>query len=91
LKNRGITISILYLPYVPIKPASTFAGWEDYKVNWVIPSPDLTMSPPMSTIPQILQACASPGFFFTANSAADITTAMQAMFAQSVASAHLTH
>jgi Flp pilus assembly protein TadG len=93
IKQRNITISILYLPYVPINPPSTFASDEDYKVNWIIPStnPPATTPAAPTSIPAILQACASPGFFFTANSAADINTAMQAMFAQAVASAHLTH
>ena len=42
-------------------------------------------------IPADLQACASPGFFFTANSATDINNAMQAMFAQALQAARITN
>jgi Flp pilus assembly protein TadG len=79
LKNRGITVSVLYVPYVPIQNVNaSFAGDEDDYANWNIPN-----------IPPALQACSSQGFFFTANSPADITSAMQAMFAQAVQQARL--
>ncbi len=79
-KSAGITISILYTPYVPIQnPNPSFAGDEDDKVNNIIPG-----------IPSVLRNCASPGFFFTANSPQDITNAMQAMFAQALQAARLT-
>jgi len=81
LKQRGITISVLYIPYPLItNPNPSFAGDEDDKVNAIIPN-----------IPSSLQQCASPGFFFTANTPTDITNAMQAMFAQALAAARLTH
>ncbi|MGH6852831.1 MAG: TadE/TadG family type IV pilus assembly protein, partial [Methylocella sp.] len=80
LKNRGITIAVLYIPYPPINPPNpSFAGNEDGKVNAIIPS-----------IPSKLQKCASPGFFYSAYTPQDITNAMQAMFAQSLAAARLT-
>ena len=80
-KAAGYTVSVLYIPYVPISPPNpSFAGNEDGKVNAIIPS-----------IPSTLQSCASPGFFFTANSQADITSAMQAMFAQALQAARLTN
>jgi hypothetical protein len=80
LKNRGITVAVLYIPYPPINPVnSSFASNEDGKVNAIIP-----------TIPTTLQQCASPGFFFSAYTPQDITNAMQAMFAQSLAAARLT-
>ena len=79
-KQQGITFSILYIPYQPIyNPDPSFAGNEDGKVNNLIPS-----------VASNLQSCASPGFFFTANSDADITSAMQAMFAQAQRAARLT-
>jgi Flp pilus assembly protein TadG len=80
LKNRGITVAVLYIPYPPINPVNSgFAGNEDGKVNAIIPS-----------IPTKLQQCASPGFFYSAYTPQDITNAMQDMFAQSLAAARLT-
>lgn len=81
LKNRGIIVSVLYIPYQPINPVNTsFAGDEDDYANWNIPN-----------IPASLQGCASPNFFFTANSPADITAALNAMFKQSLKTAHITN
>ncbi|MDQ6702917.1 MAG: hypothetical protein M3Z96_07350 [Pseudomonadota bacterium] len=80
VKNRGITIAVLYIPYQPIaNPNSSFSGNEDGQVNALIPA-----------IPTELQQCASPGFFFSAYTPSDITNALQAMFAQAVAAARLT-
>ena len=42
-------------------------------------------------IPPSLQACASPNFFFTANTPADITTALNAMFNQALMTARITN
>jgi hypothetical protein len=42
-------------------------------------------------IPPSLQACASPNFFFTANTPADITTALNAMFQQTLVTTHITN
>ncbi len=79
-QSLGVVISILYIPYVPIQnPNSSFANDEDDKVNAIIPY-----------LPTDLQQCASKGFFFQANSDADITNAMQAMFAQALQAARLT-
>jgi Flp pilus assembly protein TadG len=80
LKTRGITIAVLYIPYQPIQNPTNFANGEDYAVNAIIPN-----------IPAALQACASPGFFYTASSPAAITDALNAMFAQSLQTAHITH
>ena len=53
LKNRGITVAVLYIPYPPItNPNPNFANNEDGKVNAIIPD-----------IPTELQQCASPGFY----------------------------
>jgi len=71
-KSRGITVSVLYIPYPPITPPNpTFAGGEDVKVNALIPP----NNPP--NIPSTLQQCASPGFFYSAYTPQDITNAMQ--------------
>jgi len=81
MKSRGITISILYIPFQPINPVNTtFAGNEDTYANTNIPN-----------ISPSLQACASPGFFYTANAPSDIADALQKMFKQAVAQAHLTN
>jgi Flp pilus assembly protein TadG len=79
LKNRGITLSILYVPYVPIQNPTTIWTNEDGFANANIPN-----------IPPSLKACASPGFFYTANTPQDINNAMQDMFHQVVALARLT-
>lgn len=81
LKDRGIIISVLYIPYEPISPPNpTFAGGQDLYANANIPN-----------IPPSLQACASPGFFFTANAPADITAALNAMFSMALKSAQITN
>jgi Flp pilus assembly protein TadG len=81
LKDRGIIISVLYIPYQPVSPVVTsFAGDEDTYANNNIPN-----------IPPSLQGCASPGFFYTANSPADITAALNAMFNHALQTAHITN
>ena len=68
LKNRGIIVSVLYIPYQTISPVNaSFAGDEDDYANNNIPN-----------IPTSLSACASPAdaggtYFYTANTPADIT------------------
>jgi hypothetical protein len=81
MKSRGITVAILYIPFQPISPVnSSFAGDEDDYANNNIPN-----------IPGSLQACASPGFFYTANTPSDITAALNAMFNHALVTAHLTN
>jgi len=81
LKDRGIIISVLYIPYQTIQNANaSFANNEDGYANSNI-----------TNIPGSLTACASPGFFYTANSPADITTALNAMFNHAVVTAHITN
>ena len=78
LKNAGATISVLYIPYINLTVGSTNQG-ETNAVNSAI-----------ANLPSALSSCASPGFFRTANSAADINTALLQMFQQAVQAAHLT-
>jgi Flp pilus assembly protein TadG len=79
LKAAGIRIAVLYIPYQTItNPNSSFAGDEDGYANSNIPN-----------IPPALQACASPGFYFTANAPTDITAAMNTMFNAAVATNHI--
>jgi hypothetical protein len=81
LKDRGIIISVLYIPYQPIQnPNSAFAGNEDGFANSNI-----------TNIPASLSACASPKFFFTANAPSDITSALSAMFKLALVTAHITN
>lgn len=80
LKGRGIIVSVLYIPYEKIDPVNTtFAGNEDTYANNNIPY-----------IPASLQKCASPGFFYTANTPKDITAALNAMFNHALQTAHIT-
>ena len=80
IKNRGITIAILYIPYQPIADPSTIFNNEDGYANSNI-----------ANIPTALQTCASPNFFYTANSPADIQSALVTMFEQAVSTAHVTN
>lgn len=66
MKAAGATISILYIPYNQISFTDKGGGiaWENNRVNGFSP----TLATP-------LQACASPGYFKTANSPDDITAA----------------
>jgi len=82
LKKAGATISILYIPYniITFKELnSKTIITENKKVN--------TISPGLSTP---LKACASSGFFFTANSADDIKAALNSMFDKALQVARLT-
>ena len=86
MKNRGIKISVLYIPYVPINPVNaSFAGDEDDAANNNIPN-----------IPASLSGCASPAdtagsYFYTANTPDDITNALKAMFHHALTVAHITN
>ncbi len=78
-QQLGVTIAILYIPYLQINNAPSGEVAEANAVNAIIPK-----------IPPDLKACASTGFFFTANTDGDINTAMQAMFNQALQAARLT-
>jgi hypothetical protein len=80
-KAAGYMVSVLYVQYVDIEPQDfDFDDNEIGNMDAIIPS-----------IPATLQSCASPGFYFTANSSADIINAMQAMFKQALQTARLTN
>jgi Flp pilus assembly protein TadG len=86
LKNRGIIVSVLYIPYQTINPVNTsFAGDEDDYANNNI-----------AGIPGSLQSCASPAdaggsYFYTASTPADIQASLNAMFNHSLQTAHITN
>jgi hypothetical protein len=79
LKNRGITVAVLQIPYPTFVDPKPFAASQEFKANDAVPN-----------LSGAMQACASPKFYFNAASPADITAAMKQMFAQAVASARLT-
>jgi Flp pilus assembly protein TadG len=80
LKNRGITIAVLYIPYETIQNPTTFANSEDIYANDNIPN-----------IPAALQSCASTNFYYTATTPTDIQNALTAMFDQAVSTAHISN
>jgi Flp pilus assembly protein TadG len=92
LKNRGIIVSVLYIPYQPINPVnSSFANDEDDYANWNIGGP-----PPVAGISTSLSGCASPpdaggSYFYTANTPADIQSSLTAMFNHSIQTARITN
>ena len=83
LKNRGITIAVLYIPYEPIQNPTTIYNNEDGVANANINGPP--------GISASLSACASPNFFFTATSTSQIAAALAAMFNQALVTAHVTN
>ncbi|MBB2963238.1 TadE/TadG family type IV pilus assembly protein [Methylobacterium sp. R2-1] len=81
LKDAGATISVLYIPYRPVKDYSkdSYIIWENSRVNGFSP-----------TLAEPLRKCASSGLFFTANTQADITASLGAMFDQALKVARIT-
>lgn len=81
LKNAGVTISILYIPYITINFTDNggIVATENRKVNGFSP-----------TLANPLKSCASSGYFYTANTPADITSALSAMFDQALRVARIT-
>jgi Flp pilus assembly protein TadG len=75
VKNRGIRIAMLYTVYLPLPTNSWYNKW---------------ISPFQSQIATNMQSCASPGLYFSVTTDGDISTAMQQLFNQAVATAHLT-
>jgi len=80
LRDRGIIISVLYIPYEKIQNPTAVFNNEDGVANANI-----------ANIEPSLQDCASPGFYFKASTPADITTALTAMFNQALQTAHITN
>jgi Flp pilus assembly protein TadG len=75
VKNRSIRIAVLYTEYLPLPTNSWYNTW---------------ISPWQPTIATNLQNCASTGLYFMITTNGDISTAMQALFEQAVATARLT-
>ena len=75
--KKQATLAILYVPYTKItNPNPNFAGDEDDYANANIPN-----------IPPSLQQCASPGFYYMADSPTDINNALQQIFLNALQSA----
>jgi Flp pilus assembly protein TadG len=75
VKNRGIRIAVLYTVYLPLPTNSWYNSW---------------IAPFQSQISSVMQSCATPGLFFSVTTDGDITAAMQTLFEDAVATAHLT-
>jgi len=75
VKNRGIRIAVLYTQYLPLTTNSWYNTW---------------IAPWQSQIATNMQACASTGLYFSITTDGDISSAMQALFEQAVATARLT-
>lgn len=80
LKNAGAVVSVLYIPYnkIDFKDMGGGIAYENNRVNSF--SPDLANP---------LRTCASPGFFYTANTPDDIKASLNAMFDQALQVARL--
>jgi Flp pilus assembly protein TadG len=74
IKNRGIRIAVLYTQYLPLPTNTWYNTW---------------ISPWQSQIATNMQSCASTGLYFSITTDGDISTAMQALFDQAVATARL--
>ncbi len=75
IKNRGIRIAVLYTTYLPLPTNSWYNTY---------------ISPFQAQIGANMQNCASPGLFFEVKTDGDISAAMNALFEQALATAHLT-
>ena len=76
VKGRGIRIAILYTEYLP----------ETASDSWSIQH----ALPHIPEIEPALQTCASTGLYYKVTTNSDISAALNALFQQAVASAHLT-
>jgi hypothetical protein len=75
VKNRGIRIAVLYTAYLPLPTNSWYNTW---------------ISPWQTQIATNMQSCASSGLYFSITTDGDISSAMQSLFEQAVATARLT-
>jgi len=80
IKARGIRIAVLYTEYLP---ESASSGWSKTNVYDPYLVPNDKISP-------ALISCASDGLYYKVTTDSDISAALQALFQQAVATAHLT-
>ena len=84
LKSRGVTVAVLNISYQPIvNPNPSYANDEDDKTNNLISG--------NPNIASTLQSCASPGYYFTANTPGEITQGLNNMFAQAILKTRITN
>ena len=74
LKSRGVKIAVLYTPYLRLTNNSYYMA---------------NIDPFITQVPVKLKACASPGLYYTADSAG-ISAAMNQMFQDALRAARLT-
>lgn len=74
VKSRGIRIAVLYTTYLPLPTNAWYNKW---------------ISPFQSQIASNMQSCASSGLYFAVTTDGDISTALQTLFEQAVATARL--
>ena len=82
IKNRGIRIAVLYTEYLPLPTNGWYENGDGTSFQGIAPF--------QSQIGPNMQSCASPGLFFDVQSGGDISSAMNALFQQAVATARLT-
>ena len=75
LKNKGVTIGVIYTTYLPIPGESSY---------------ETLVAPFVNNLSPNLQSCASPGYFYQASDANDIQVAINALFAKATGHGVLT-
>ena len=84
LKDRGITVAVLYTTYLALPTNSWYVSWIDpFNKGPFGPSPN-------SQIAANMQSCASPGYYFEVSPTDGISQAMTALFQKVVQAARLT-
>lgn len=84
MKDRGITIAVLYTTYLALPTNSWYMSWIDpFNKGPYGPSPN-------SQIAKNMQSCASPGYYFEVSPTDGISQAMTALFQKLVQAARLT-
>ena len=96
-KAAGYTVAVLYIPYPLIVNPQAIWNDEDGAVNYLV-SPTTEPAPPNPYTPNVpvgsnvsnnMNSCASPGYFFTAGTSAQVNAAMQQIFYQAVAATRM--
>jgi hypothetical protein len=80
-KNNGYTVAVILIPYDQIVDPEPIWNNEDGVVNNLIATNAITPA---------MQSCASSGYFFSAATSQDITTAMETIFYESASASRIT-